>query len=89
MKKPKATTIKEALTLLGWKEDAYGHMQCTTKTGKKYRVKMQATSVRLEVKNVELGEWVRVKSAYMKDVVLTEDGCVVVDKVVLKPLGKD
>lgn len=88
MKKPKATTIKEALTLLGWKEDAYGHMQCTTKTGKKYRVKMQATSVRLEVRQVELKEWVRVESAYMKDVATDADH-VTIGKVVLKPSSKD
>jgi hypothetical protein len=50
MKKLTAESIKTALSLLGWTEDSYGHMQCTGKTGSKYRVKMQATSIRLEVK---------------------------------------
>ncbi len=79
-KKMTAESVKTALSLLGWTEDAYGHMQCTGKTGKKYRVKVQATSVRLEVRNIELKEWVRIESTYIKDVVIV-DSAVVIGKV--------
>jgi hypothetical protein len=89
MKKLTAESIKNALSLLGWKEDTYGHMQCVSMGGTKYRVKMQATSVRLEVKR-DMGtttEWVRVESSYIKDVVIN-DGSVVIGKAVLKIINK-
>lgn len=89
MKKLTAESIKTALSLLGWKEDAYGHMQFTSAIGRKYRVKMQKISVRLEVKR-DMGaksEWVRVENSYVKDVVVG-DGTVTIGKAVLKALEK-
>ena len=80
MKPSKLDQIKEALTLLGWKEDSYGHMKKVSATNTTYRIKVQAISVRLE-KRVD-SEWFKVSNDYMKDVTVT-DGKVQIGKVVV------
>lgn len=77
--------LKTALQAVGFKEDRYGHYVKETvskrldEAGKPIpmlcRVKMQATSVRVEVKHVsgDFKEWVRVDGAYLKDVVVEAD----------------
>lgn len=82
MKQPKIDQIKDALVLIGWKEDRYGHMQKTTLSGVTYRVKVQAISVRFELRREK--EWLKVSNAYTKDVVVLEDGRVQIGKVILK-----
>lgn len=76
---------REALVVflkeLGWAVDKFGHMQKTIGP-KKYRVKLQATSCRLEVQ-VEIDktayspvtrEWVRFGGAYYANIVEVENG---------------
>lgn len=66
----------------GYTKDRHGHFQKLAENGKKYRYKIQAHSVRFEVQVLhEAGpyspaskSWVRMRSAYFKDLSLTEDG---------------
>lgn len=71
----------------GWEKDRFGHFkkQMTVKltrvnpgqeVTKLYRVKLQATSARYEVQTEANGEnmWVRLTSAYFKDITLHEKG---------------
>ncbi len=81
MKPSKLDQIKEALTLLGWKEDSYGHMKKASEQGNTYRIKIQAISVRVE-KRID-SEWFKVSNAYIKDVVILDDSRVQIGKVVI------
>jgi hypothetical protein len=69
--------LRAMLPRCGFKEDAYGHFQRSIlddhgKPKSAIRIKMQQTSVRVEV---ELGnEWRKADGAYLKDVVIAEDG---------------
>ncbi len=85
------STLKQELTNRGWKEDRYGHHQKELRLVNRetreeklrvYRVKLQATSVRVEVKS-ELG-WVRVDGAYLKDIEITETGAIQIGRKLLK-----
>lgn len=67
--------------LKGWVKDGYGHLQKESK-GKQYRFKIQASSVRYEVK-IHIGEtqyskgqneWVRIRSGYLKSLSITPEG---------------
>jgi len=49
-----------------WQQDAYGHFKITA-NGKIYRLKVQATSVRYEVKGRTLGIWFCKASDYFKN----------------------
>lgn len=73
----KAEEIKKHLAACGWTEDRFGHMKKTTSAGTEVRVKMQATSARLE-KKVQFGlgepEWWKVASAYFKDIEVVDGG---------------
>lgn len=81
MKKPtKAEVIKEALFAQGWAEDRYGHLHLTGLIGSEYRVKFQAISVRLERRIGK--DWVRIDSAYLKDVTIVE-GAVIIGRKML------
>lgn len=60
----------------GWVKDRFGHYQKTTAAGHKMRVKMQATSCRVE-KQVTLAnknEWFRVAGDYYCNIKPTDDG---------------
>jgi hypothetical protein len=48
-----------------WKQDAYGHFKISA-NGKQYRLKVQATSVRYEVKQQD-GNWFNKASDYYKN----------------------
>jgi hypothetical protein len=48
----------------GFERDKYGHYQKTTATGKRYRIKLQAHSMRWEIRNEEIKEWVKQWGAY-------------------------
>jgi hypothetical protein len=83
--------LKLELAARGWKEDRFGHHQKVLKrtlwetgaeTEKTYRVKVQATSVRVEVKTV-VG-WVKVDGAYFKDIEITDHGAVQIGRKLLK-----
>ena len=60
----------------GWHKDKYGNLQKET-GGKKYRFKINPTSVRREVNLIFKDggrEWMRLSTAYYKDMHLTADG---------------
>lgn len=56
-----------------WKEDRYGHF-VVTHNDKKYRLKIQAMSVRFEKQALIAGknEWLRVISDYYKNITVGE-----------------
>ena len=77
--------IAEILTKQGWKVDARGHLQKTSKRqglDRTLRVKFQPISLRLEVKVIHpegtyqkrTTSWVRLDGAYYRNIVLHEDG---------------
>jgi len=85
--------LKQELNSRGWKEDRYGHHQRTLKvtnretgevTDRKYRVKIQATSVRVEVKPDDFNQWIKVDGAYFKDIKITENGSIQIGRKQLK-----
>ena len=55
----------------GWTIDRFGHYKKEI-NGNKYRMKVQATSLRYEV-NSGTG-WVRLRSGYFKDLSISPDG---------------
>ena len=60
----------------GWKPDGYGHLQLVLDNGKKYRLKLQASSLRYEVR-VAMSDgntWVRVASAYYSKLKIDAEG---------------
>jgi hypothetical protein len=76
--------LHDFLPLAGYKQDRWGHFQREF-AGGTLRVKMQATSVRLEVKYENDKEWFKKASAYFKDIVFAEDGSSVkIDKLVIR-----
>lgn len=59
--------------LNGWKLDRYGHFQKVEHEGlRQYRLKLSRIAVRYEVKSH--AGWVRVRSAYFKDLSITPEG---------------
>jgi len=62
--------LEKFLSTSGWAKDHFGHYQKELPSGTKLRVKMQATSCRLEkqVKIVDKNEWLRVDGAYYKNI---------------------
>jgi hypothetical protein len=56
----------------GWTKDRYGNMK-KEERGRQYRLKFQATSLRHEVRT-ESGDWVRIGSAYLKDISINSEG---------------
>lgn len=68
----KQEQLREVLKQDGWTEDNWGHYQRRLVSGKKYRIKMQSISIRLEVRNEELKEWIKVDGAYYKDIELKQ-----------------
>ena len=61
--------IKELLTSTGWMEDNFGNFKKQDNDGL-YRFKFQSTSLRLEsqvIHSDNTKSWVRLKSAYIKD----------------------
>ena len=68
--------LDKVLTNNGWTVDRYNNYILES-NGKKYRMKMQATSVRYELQIVyEDGSksWAKLRGAYLKDLSITEDG---------------
>ena len=76
-----------------FKKDKWGNYQATLNNGKTYRFKIQATSIRFEVKvtfeatkySPSKTEWMRVDSAYFKDIAITEDNKLKFDSRLFKP----
>lgn len=60
----------------GYELDRFGHWHKTTKSGQKARVKMQACSARIERQADICGsnEWLKLASAYYKDIRVLIDG---------------
>ena len=63
----------------GWQFDKYGHLQRQHESRgvmETYRYKLNAYSVRREVKSVigDRNEWIRLKSAYYKNLSITPEG---------------
>ena len=60
-------------TANGWKRDRFGHLQKEEHEGLRcYRLKLSRIAVRYEVKSH--AGWVRVRSAYYKNLSITADG---------------
>lgn len=55
----------------GWREDRWGHYQ-KSGGGKTYRLKISRVAARYELKT-EYG-WMRIASAYLRDVFISPDG---------------
>jgi len=62
--------IKEFLIKEGWTEDRWGNFKKTARE-REFRLKFQKHSIRLE-KMVESVGWIRIRSDYTKDIILTE-----------------
>jgi hypothetical protein len=56
----------------GWTKDRYGNWK-KEEDGRQYRLKIQAVSVRYELKTT-FGEWMLLSNAYLKDITITPDG---------------
>ena len=65
------TDIVNWLDANGWKGNRFGHYQ-KEMNGNTYRMKVQQTSLRYEVKSGT--GWVRLRSGYFKDLSITSDG---------------
>jgi hypothetical protein len=82
-------TVRRAIAALGWEEDRFGHFKSPSGG---LRVKMQKTSVRLERKVsypatdfcAARSEWFKVTGAFIRDVVVLEDGRVAVGSKVIR-----
>lgn len=59
----------------GWKSDSFGHLQ-REHMGTKYRLKLQAKSVRYECKAAigDHNEWVMLKSEFYSRILIAEGG---------------
>lgn len=69
----------------GWAKDRFGHYHKELKPGLKIRIKMQATSCRLERQAyiIDKNEWLRVDGAYYKNIRF-EDGTIVIGRKMLR-----
>ena len=56
----------------GYTRDRYGNLKKEVE-GKQYRLKIQAMSIRYEVRT-ESGDWVRIRGGYLKDITITPEG---------------
>lgn len=88
-------TLSEALLTLDWEQDRFGHFKKVLyprnrQTGelvrKVYRIKMQATSVRIEVqlRVGDANEWYRVGGAYYTKIFKRDNGEVVIGSMILR-----
>ena len=60
-----------------WSTDRFGHFQRRVLRGdqyQKWRIKIQATSCRIEVSSSDDTEWIRVGGDYYKNIPKLEDG---------------
>lgn len=63
-----------------WKEDRFGHFKqeiCVNGNIKKYRIKIQEISIRLEAQSIfddGRKEWFKITGAYFKDIVKIDHG---------------
>jgi competence transcription factor ComK len=89
----KAEIVKFLNNKTRWIEDSWGNFKNESSDGKVYRVKIQANSVRLEVKcNVEASQyspassfWVKLDGAYFKDIKISEkSGGLVIGRKIIK-----
>ena len=70
-KKMTITEITDILTNKGWNKDRWGHLKISS-GDRNFRLKVQKTSVRLEVRAESIKEWVRIDGSYLKDINLVE-----------------
>lgn len=68
----KVRQIREWAVGRGYTQDRYGNLK-KEENGRHYRFKIQATSIRYEVRT-ESGDWVRIRGAYLKDITITPEG---------------
>lgn len=68
-------TKTELITFLekrNWIKDKFGHLQIQASNGKKYRIKFQKISFRLEVQSKtiysEKNHWLRLRSGYLSQI---------------------
>lgn len=73
-------SITDKLVSMGWTIDRWGHYKKSVPNGKDYRVKMQKTSMRLEVKAGS--QWVNILSDYFINIAVTHDGVAIKNKVI-------
>lgn len=67
--------ITDHLQRLGYTVDRWGHLQMTGKaSGKRYRIKLQALTVRFEVRSEDGDSWLRITSEYYGRCKLLPDG---------------
>lgn len=81
--------IAAVLVASGYVEARWGHCQKTLDLHgrtRQYRVKLQAHTVRVEVKS-SLGDWVRFGGAFYSKVMLLEDKMIVGSLALSKPIG--
>lgn len=96
-----AEALRAALKKLGWVENRHKHL--TTKFApsgdqlRVYRIKFQATSIRLEVQGLPTSlpagmdnrkPWYRVSGGFIKDCAILDDGRVRVGGFIFNPLNE-
>lgn len=69
----KAEAIRAWALAKGYTQDRHGNLKMTVSSGKQYRLKIQALTVRYEVRT-ESGGWVRIRGGYLKDIYFTPEG---------------
>ena len=87
----KEAFIKQIENYSNYKKDRFGHYTRTRKDGVELRLKIQATSVRLEKKVIfeadkyspKRSEWFRLDSQYFSKITITEDNKLKLDRMVI------
>lgn len=90
----KQTAVVTALRRLGWKPDPHGHLKatlCFNGKTRDYRIKIQDSSVRIELKCCIGGknEWIRFGGEYYSKILILEDHNVRIGSLLLKPIDKE
>lgn len=95
MRKLDRSALIDVLKIAGWKTDRWGHLRKTIpfikrdtreRVEREYRIKLQATSIRVEVQGKVMGvnEWYRVGGAYYRNIVQRPDGAIVVGSMLIR-----
>lgn len=68
-----------------WSKDSYGNYKTITENGRVYRLKIQKTSVRLEVKEkiVDKNEWLNIVSDYFKNLEIKDGKLKIKNKLIV------
>ena len=95
MRKLDRFTLIDVLKNAGWKTDKWGHLRKTIpfikrdtgeRVEREYRIKLQATSVRVEVqlRICDANEWRRVGGAYYKSIVQSAYGTIIIGSLKIR-----